>query len=960
MPKSPEQEYYDEEETYSNSSPGSSLGSSPGSPNKERERQAQCIRNIANFSHIKSFHLMEKGDFNPEMLNLYIEEAAPKVKALFEKIEKLDKKDMATHGKHFKHMIFTDVKSSSYGAKIIASAFAARGFQLAFRVQGPGFSLKSDEELEETTGNNFGVLMSKTFFDRSMNIKFRKSMLELFNRRPENIKGDLLRFMILDQGFKEGIDLYDIKYVHLFEPLVIQADEKQAIGRGTRFCGQMGLAFHPQFGWPLYVFRYEVGIPDDLQRKFLGSKQMFDLFLKYSNLDMRKVVFAAELEKAAIGAAVDKSLTAAVHLFKVAIPPPALAGGAPKLKTGKPLPPSKIMRLKEMQEYVENRFFRFRYPPVKLENHCGKVGGATAAPTPEPEFIGVNPEPLYATPLQGGSATGNLVNFTPTQDFVRHFFQTTSAYKGMLFFHSVGTGKTCSAIATATTSFEKDGYTILWVTRHTLKSDIWKNMYGQVCSMVIQEKLKKGELKLPQKIGSPMRFVSENWMEPISYKQFSNMLLQKNKIYDEMVRRNGKEDPLRKTLVIIDEAHKVYSPTTAASEKPNTAILERMVHTSYEKSGNDSVRILLMTGTPYTEDGMEMIQLLNLLRPKEDQLPHTFEKFGDAYLDNNGYFTKQGLQDFQDDISGYVSYLNRSQDARNFAHPVLENVVVPLSKSHEKPEKKEKQYDENGKVIKEKKEKKETQPDPQKERIKELKADIRELAKQLKSLSKDVKSSYKARCKDVVVSTAEAALEKAKDAKEKGINKCKEIKPKDRKECKEGITEKYKIAVETAKEKKRDGLDKCKSPSEEDIMDIIDEEGQEIQQELDSLESELNEILEKVNGVKEKKKELTKAIHEARKSLKDKKDAYKNIMKEIKKERTKIKAIKDKEKKKQAQKALRESMGKHMKALKKEVLDLRNRMVSLMLDKKLILILEGKSKLGNVSQQTALEKRCKV
>ena len=64
------------------------------------------------------------------------------------------------------------------------------------------------------------------------------------------------------------------------------------------------------------------------------------------------------------------------------------------------------------------------------------------------------------------------------------------------------------------------------------------------------------------------KFVSKHWMNPISYKQFSNMLLQKNKIYDEMVNRNGKEDPLRKTLLIIDEAHKLYSPGVAASEKP--------------------------------------------------------------------------------------------------------------------------------------------------------------------------------------------------------------------------------------------------------------------------------------------------------------------------------------------------------------------------------------------------------
>ena len=92
------------------------------------------------------------------------------------------------------------------------------------------------------------------------------------------------------------------------------------------------------------------------------------------------------------------------------------------------------------------------------------------------------------------------------------------------------------------------------------------------------------------------------------------MLLKKNKIYDEIVKRNGAKDPLRKTLVIIDEAHKLYSPTVVGSEKPRTDILEEMIQNSYKTSGKDSVRVLLMTATPYTEDGMEMVKLLNILR----------------------------------------------------------------------------------------------------------------------------------------------------------------------------------------------------------------------------------------------------------------------------------------------------------------------------------------------------------
>ena len=40
-----------------------------------------------------------------------------------------------------------------------------------------------------------------------------------------------------------------------------------------------------------------------------------------------------------------------------------------------------------------------------------------------------------------------------------------------------------------------------------------------------------------------------------------------------MTKINGKTDPLRKTLVIIDEAHKLYSPDTIAAERPNIEIM---------------------------------------------------------------------------------------------------------------------------------------------------------------------------------------------------------------------------------------------------------------------------------------------------------------------------------------------------------------------------------------------------
>jgi len=166
---------------------------------KMNARTANCIRNVANFSRVQSFHLLDKGNYNPSMLMLYLKEAAPKIEALFEKIEALDKQDYAKEGKLYKHMIFTDIKNSAYGAKLLASTMHAKGFTPAFHVQGPGFTLHPEETLLKTQSGNFGLLMSKNVFDRSMNTKFKKAQLELFNRRPDNVHGDrVLIYLMLN------------------------------------------------------------------------------------------------------------------------------------------------------------------------------------------------------------------------------------------------------------------------------------------------------------------------------------------------------------------------------------------------------------------------------------------------------------------------------------------------------------------------------------------------------------------------------------------------------------------------------------------------------------------------------------------------------------------------------------------------------------------------------------------
>lgn len=907
----------------------SAYSNSSSEGENDTNKVAKCIRRVANISSVKPTMLMDTKVFNIELLKKVIPNGAPKIVKLFDKIQELDAKDMRIHKRHFKHMIFTDIDSSNYGGKLLASAFVAYGFTPAFT---NALHLKDEETLLQTKGNNFGLLLSKTFGKKSMNVKFKKEQMMRFNKRPDNVEGDLIRFMLLDQGFKEGIDLFDVKYVHLFEPLVSRADEKQAIGRSTRFCGQKGLEFHPRFGWPLYVFRYDV----TFMKPINDAKTLFELYLKYSDIDMRRVVFAAELEKATIGAAVDTQLTEEIHSFKIDDPPPVLTpkkhsllgGATTRSKTAPPSPPKTLLGKAALQSYVKQYFSKFKYPHVKLENMCDDKG----APQPK----------------------GSKVSFTPTQDFVRHFFQPSSAYKGILFFHSVGTGKTCSAIATATTSFEKEGYSILWVTRHTLKSDIWKNMYDQVCSIDIQERIDQGKLKLPSKIDGPMKYVSKKWIEPISYKQFSNMLLKENKYYEEIVARNGEKDPLRKTLVIIDEAHKLYAPNVVGSEKPQTDILEEMIQNSYKVSGKDSVRVILMTATPYTADGIEMLKLLNLLRPSSRAIPTEFEDFASKYLDEYGYFTKQGLTKFQDSVSGYVSYINRSQDARYFAHPVIENVYVDITLSgKEEPSK------HHDKKIKENAEK-----------LKELRAKAKEegaiVKEATKAARKECQLDQKARlseCKEKAKEDFKEGSETAKLTKQAALSDCKELPVKDRKACKDAANDEYKEELDKLKLQKATALEDCNNLKAE----CAAEKGaklSEIQKTINDLKDLMKKEKEDRDNTKgilkefrENNKEVNTNLKPLRANAKALRLERKGLIEEIKSLKADFKSEKDSKVKTSIDNKIKPLVAKK-KHLDSALVELRAKVTNLTSNKKLARINIGRGVIGDVSQEKVLYEKC--
>jgi len=555
----------------------------------------KCLKNAENAINLPTAMTYGNPEYDAEMYLKLMHYKAPKIVKLLEKIALIDADDMKNHKQHFKHFIYTN-RNGKYGVSLIAGGLVAKGYAPAF-----------DSSLSRVlkVPNSFGIVTDKKMFEKAPKTKFIKRTLEVYNERPSQ---DHMRFVVIDSGFREGIDLLDVKYVHIFEKIANQADERQAIARATRFCGQKGLTFNPKAGWPLKVFEYDFIVSD-------GPNATMSLpdYVKAQTVDPKLDNFKEAMTNLVIEGSVDFELNRNIHEFKMG----GSTGG------GGALP---------------KKFDKYKYPKAKLKNMC-----------------------------DGPDLAAGPVKFTKTQDFMRNYFTPKLDKKGMLLWSSMGAGKTCTALATISSSFEKSGYTILWVTKHTLKSDIWKNVYKQVCHTSFVDK-SADELKILAK--RPFANLPSGWMPPMSYRQFSNMLLKKSKLYDKLIAKNGEKDPLHKTLIIIDEAHKLYDEgALKAAELPDMDILTQMINTSYETSKKDSARILVMTGTPFTEDPMSFIKTMNLMLTPSQKLPVTFETFSEKFLNLNGEFSSTGKQQFANRLDGLVSYLDRSKDARYFAIP---------------------------------------------------------------------------------------------------------------------------------------------------------------------------------------------------------------------------------------------------------------------------------------------------
>lgn len=231
---------------------------------KATQEEAPSKRDFAKLAHgHRMQQYMEKSRKYSNMRYLFpenatLEQFSAKLPALLEVIQKYPNE---------KHYIYSSFHTKTgFGGQGIHAIAALLESELGYSELRP----QSKELLEPTleAKPRYILATSKNLANKSTAINRAgqnlRELLRVFNS-PENQKGEQVQLFLASQGYNEGVDLKDVRHVHLFEPLLTLAADRQAIGRAARYCSHAGLD-REAGEWTVKVHRYYSKEPLDLKQ----------------------------------------------------------------------------------------------------------------------------------------------------------------------------------------------------------------------------------------------------------------------------------------------------------------------------------------------------------------------------------------------------------------------------------------------------------------------------------------------------------------------------------------------------------------------------------------------------------------------------------------------------------------------------------------------------------------------
>lgn len=271
----------------------------------------------------------------------------------------------------------------------------------------------------------------------------------------------------------------------------------------------------------------------------------------------------------------------------------------------------------------------------------------------------------------------------PHQEFVKRFISYNTPYNGLLLFHGLGSGKTCSAIGISeeirkynknNPKFKKiiviaspdvqNNFKLQLFDKNKLKkkNGIWE--LSSCIGPLLLEELKINEIqnlekdKIIQKINN---LIKEKYVF-MGYVQFSNIIENLTSFNTEVLKKKLK-DKYEDSVIIIDEAHNIRNGNFGEGEGKKVSTMFNRLFVNVK-----NIKLILLTGTPIYNNQAEILYLLNILHTNDGR-----NKIDDKIIFNkDGKFKEKGEEYFKALLNGYVSRV-RGENPYTFPHLVYPN-----------------------------------------------------------------------------------------------------------------------------------------------------------------------------------------------------------------------------------------------------------------------------------------------
>ena len=270
------------------------------------------------------------------------------------------------------------------------------------------------------------------------------------------------------------------------------------------------------------------------------------------------------------------------------------------------------------------------------------------------------------------------------QQIVRDYINTYTPYRGILLYHGLGSGKTCSSIAIA--EGMKENKEVIVMTPASLKRNYFEEL--KKCGDVFYRKNQYWEFveetdenieSLSQVLYLPLEFIKEKggaWMTSLdkesNYDELSSsdkkiIQFQIDKMIDmkyKFIAYNGLREqhidklskknsinPFDNKVIIIDEAHNFVSRIVNKLSKPDSVSM-RLYNYLMDAT---NAKVILLSGTPIINYPNELAVLYNIIRGTTKQYNYKIKVVGPKI--DTTYFSKLlNSKTFGGKITDYIDY----------------------------------------------------------------------------------------------------------------------------------------------------------------------------------------------------------------------------------------------------------------------------------------------------------------